>query len=802
VISTKVSSAPPFQFCVLAMPLSEHFLLSIYVASETIRALLVFAAIRAQTQISYVLIALLSELAKLSVALSVLAWSNSFKVSEIRTTLFFSTEWKIYIAIAVPSALYLVNNLLYMFALQVTTPAFVHMAMLGKLPITALLHHILIRSQRSMYSWVSLGFLTIGILLFHLPSEFLAIVNGTRAPKDEEIDYAAFLTPCIGFSIAIISGFNSIYTEIILREKIPFWVTQTWLYTFGVLAAGATFSFWPGSNDSSSAIFKHTSSAPSELHRIAIYISVVAAVAGSGLIVANILRTRDNLVKIVGTSASIIAITLSQTVFLRTEEIMMQTTAGVGIATISTWTYHYFKQAPEYEQPPSKEGDSEAQQSQPEEKKTIIVPTRRKVLLSCAVVGVLTLLTPYISQTRIEIPTHEVVDEIPTHVLTPAHPTSTHIIPPSHPYSKDLMRFFVPHGRSPAEWAPGVNPPRCVWNYLEAHNITCDSHEVLHWEKAYLETGCPVFPIPDQGLIFHTYWRGPWSDFLEWPLEAFLATQRLGDGHHMILWYEGSDGPPQSTLNWLQPYARYVEIRKIDLAQESKGTCLEHKPEWTGENFIGIAAFSDLVRVLLLAKYGGVWMDTDIIMLRDMTPLFRMGPTTVGLPDGSPSGRFNNAIEVFGPVVAGGIGEKVLNLVCRIPHNENTWHKEWDAQGPKKWPGGLLYNEGLFSICEDNENCGFGLLPATWTDGMSFREKGRDAVYACDPQGNFGHGGIPTQFRGLFAWHTRLDHTNECLTEEHKTLGAKLRMVMRAMIEEGLALEGRDVIPPALWLDS
>jgi len=43
---------------------------------------------------------------------------------------------------------------------------------------------------------------------------------------------------------------------------------------------------------------------------------------------------------------------------------------------------------------------------------------------------------------------------------------------------------------------------------------------------------------------------------------------------------------------------------------------------------------------------------------------------------------------------------------------------------------------------------------------------------------------------------------NECLTEEHKTLGAKLRMVMRAMIEEGLALEGRDVIPPALWLDS
>jgi len=35
---------------------------------------------------------------------------------------------------------------------------------------------------------------------------------------------------------------------------------------------------------------------------------------------------------------------------------------------------------------------------------------------------------------------------------------------------------------------------------------------------------------------------------------------------------------------------------------------------------------SDLIRLLLLSKFGGIWLDADSIPLRDFTPLIRVGP--------------------------------------------------------------------------------------------------------------------------------------------------------------------------------
>ena len=71
-----------------------------------------------------------------------------------------------------------------------------------------------------------LCFLTFGIILFHLPSDFL-IISGTRSPRVEEGNFS-FATILIGHLIAVVSGFIGIYTEVILEENIPFWVSQTW----------------------------------------------------------------------------------------------------------------------------------------------------------------------------------------------------------------------------------------------------------------------------------------------------------------------------------------------------------------------------------------------------------------------------------------------------------------------------------------------------------------------------------------------------------------------------------------------
>lgn len=184
----------------------------------------------------------------------------------------------------------------------------------------------------------------------------------------------------------------------------------------------------------------------------------------------------------------------------------------------------------------------------------------------------------------------------------------------------------------------------------------------------------------------------------------------------MIFWYE-MDEPPESTLNYFKPYSKYVEFRKIDLAAEGKGTCLEAMPEWTDPSYretvpFNVPTLSDMIRTLLLSKYGGVWVDTDMIFLRDMTPLLRIGPSAVG-----PShGRYNNDILIYGSA-DGGVGQKVLSLLCRMSANQTEFEKEWNmpfhrTDFEKEWHlnesdmlWGLLYNDILLAVCEDVGNC-------------------------------------------------------------------------------------------------
>ena len=416
----------------------------------------------------------------------------------MRAELLFSIELKKYFAISILAVLYLANTILYMIALRLTTPSFIHVAFLAKLPITGILHHLIIRPQRSIYAWLSLGFLSFGIILFHLPADILATIINNRPLSAEGIDLYSVVAVTLGILIAISSGLIGIYTELILKGKTPFWVTQTWLYAFGSTAAGVTLCFWSGE----STFAATDASSPLPLDRRSLHILVAAAVTGTGLIVANILRTGDNLVKIVGASASIIAIVLTESFLYKSSILTTQTTAGIGIATISTWTYNFYRQTPRVDQETEASG---------ERKTDVLIPTRTKLLFAGLTVALLT-------------------------ILTSLHQTAPHSLPlPSHHpsfsnYSKDIERFFVPHNLSPAIWAPGVNPPRCLFDYIEKHQIALNSPEVLNWERAYLDTGCLVFPIPDKGFVFHSYWRGPWREAFNFMIESFLATQRLEDG--------------------------------------------------------------------------------------------------------------------------------------------------------------------------------------------------------------------------------------------------------------------------------
>jgi hypothetical protein len=197
------------------------------------------------------------------------------------------------------------------------------------------------------------------------------------------------------------------------------------------------------------------------------------------------------------------------------------------------------------------------------------------------------------------------------------------------PTVSDIQRFFEPIGVNPATWGQSQQDPHCIESWIESASVKPGSAKFKNWEVSFLNSTCPIYPVPNGGMVFHQYWKGPWRPFIETSIKAFLATQHLGLGHELIFWYEDGEPPADvraSFTNGTSKWRRHVVFREFDRTKEAKDTCMEHMLEWfqLGAGLPHVVN-SDLVRSLLLAKYGGVWLNPDLILLRDLTPLIRVG---------------------------------------------------------------------------------------------------------------------------------------------------------------------------------
>jgi hypothetical protein len=402
---------------------------------------------------------------------------------------------------------------------------------------------------------------------------------------------------------------------------------------------------------------------PGPVRNILSNAAIIVTTAATGIVVATILRKRDNLVKLVGSSASIVTIAATQCflfVDLRAKTLTPETIVGIGVIAISTWTYHYYKE----QQPLSRysvlgsgsssesdfaltfsssETDSqydEIDQPQPKEPRHTPTPTPLRILTAIIVVAVLAALTGFQSVWSLPANNNDVhnsfnvpvpddnVDFGKPHVpLLTAKPSGV----------DDIKRFFIPNGITPAVWGQTNTSYNCISNWIEREKVYPVSTKFTEWEHEFIKSGCPVYPIPKGGLLFHQYWSGKWRPFNQLSIEAWLATQRLADGHRLIYWYDNGE-LPKYILRRFQPYANHVEFRKFDSVKEAKGTCVAHMPEYNSEEYrkannMQVATLSDITRNLLLSKYGGVWLDSDTLPMRDLTPLIRSGPSAAGVGD-------------------------------------------------------------------------------------------------------------------------------------------------------------------------
>jgi hypothetical protein len=149
--------------------------------------------------------------------------------------------------------------------------------------------------------------------------------------------------------------------------------------------------------------------------------------------------------------------------------------------------------------------------------------------------------------------------------------------------------------------------------------------ERLYWDADYclrflreLET-----PGQDDGSVspqYHLYWYGPFSTKQAFAVKSLLATQRTPP--EITLWLDaenGYAGHEQNTI--LGSLASELTVRAFDPSLECRGTPLEDRPELYED--CSPVKRSDLFRLVTLYNHGGVYLDLDVMLLRDLGELFQ-----------------------------------------------------------------------------------------------------------------------------------------------------------------------------------
>lgn len=151
-------------------------------------------------------------------------------------------------------------------------------------------------------------------------------------------------------------------------------------------------------------------------------------------------------------------------------------------------------------------------------------------------------------------------------------------------------------------------------------NISKETHYNLY--RNYLE--CYEFlktinendyEYPKEKINFHVYSEIKTEKELEC-IKSYFATQNL-EKTNLILWSDYSI----EHLECLAPFKDKIIFKIYNPTEEAKGTVLEgHLDRLLAKDNLYYSQ-SDLLRILALHKYGGIWIDMDVILLRDFRPL-------------------------------------------------------------------------------------------------------------------------------------------------------------------------------------
>lgn len=200
------------------------------------------------------------------------------------------------------------------------------------------------------------------------------------------------------------------------------------------------------------------------------------------------------------------------------------------------------------------------------------------------------------------------------------------------------------------------------------------------------------YEYPNEITNFHVYSEIRNEKELEC-VKSYFATQNL-EKTKLILWsdYDITDN------ELLKPFKDKIDFRVWNAVSEAKGTILENEKEKLESADQKHYLQSDLLRLLALYKYGGVWIDMDIILLRDFKSIldqeymYQWGGETNFEVDGA-------CATVLSLKKQSEFAEKLLITLKEMPIIGNTviWGKDLFAKLYRSWPQFTIFPSTFFN---------------------------------------------------------------------------------------------------------
>lgn len=151
-------------------------------------------------------------------------------------------------------------------------------------------------------------------------------------------------------------------------------------------------------------------------------------------------------------------------------------------------------------------------------------------------------------------------------------------------------------------------------------NITEETHKDLYYNVEKCVAYCKNIPETKYGQVtdYHMFWNVglPFGRKQILPIKSYLATQNI-KSTRLNVW----SNVDLTENEYLKPFLDKITFRIWDPVEHAKDTPLESIKRYFNLNDGNNWFRGDLFRILCLHKYGGLYVDFDVIFLRDFAPL-------------------------------------------------------------------------------------------------------------------------------------------------------------------------------------